>query len=126
MNKRGAETTIGTIVILILAILVLVVVAAGFAMGWNNLWSRFNLFVPKALSIDATVAQCEGLCLATQKYAYCCNYQKVNGIADGKEKYNCDELNKGQERNDQGEYTTDIGANLPITCEIIDCKEVKC
>ena len=123
MNKRGAETTIGTIVVVILAIIVLVVVAAGFTMGWNNLFSRFKLFIPKALSIDAVVAKCDSLCLANQKNSYCCEPQEVElkeGESTVKKTENCNDLYNKAEYADNGKH------KFPINCQSIDCSNVKC
>ncbi len=112
MNKRGAETTIGTIVVVILAILVLVIVAAGFSIGWKNLWARINIFTPSVASIDAVVAKCDAMCLANQKYSYCCDEQTVK-IKENTITKSCDSM-----KNDE---------QLPITCETIKCKdEVTC
>ena|SRR3989338_11144461 len=112
MNKRGAETTIGTIVVLILAIIVLVVVAVGFSIGWNNLWARLNVFTPAALSIDAVVGKCGSLCLANQPYEYCCKTREVEISEDNPIKKSCDKLESEN--------------NLPIECETINCENVKC
>lgn len=100
-NKKGAETAISTIVIVILAVLVLIIVIAGFTMGWKNLWEKINIFAPAAESIDAVVAKCDTLCLANQKYSYCCDKQKVKNIGE----LSCIDLKEIE--------------NLPITCESI-------
>lgn len=83
-NKKGAETTIGTIVIVILAVLVLIVVVAGFTMGWNNLWAKINIFTPRGESLDAVAVKCDALCLTNQKVSYCCEDQTIKDI--GKKK----------------------------------------
>jgi hypothetical protein len=109
MNKKGAETTIGTIVVVILAVLVLVVVIYGFTQGWTKLWERINIFTPAAQSIDAVSGKCSTMCLADQKYSYCCDKQKVKINNDIVEK----DCNKLKTEN-----------KLPITCETIDCTAV--
>jgi len=42
MNKAGAEMTIGTIIVIILALVVLVVLIYGFTTGWGNLWDKLT------------------------------------------------------------------------------------
>lgn len=109
MNKKGAETTIGTIVVVILAVLVLLVVVTGFSMGWSNLWKKINIFTPAAESIDAVIVSCDATCLAQQTYAFCCE-KKAVAITDSKdpEKLTCSEIE------DEG---------YQLTCEI-DCSNV--
>ena len=117
MNKRGAETTIGTIVILILAVLVLAVVIMGFSMGWNNLWNKLSPFFNPGQSVDATIAKCESNCLAQQKYVFCCERKNVILDAttpDVTTPATCDDLR-----------TT---YNIAITCDTIksaDCIDIQ-
>lgn len=110
MNKKGAETTIGTIVVVILAVVVLAVVIYGFSTGWNNLWERIKFFTPAADTIDAVVAKCNTNCLAQLNTVFCCEKKSVI-ISDPKnpEKKTCKELK------DAG-YTQ-------ITCDI-DCTNI--
>ncbi|MBS3090692.1 hypothetical protein J4433_02890 [Candidatus Pacearchaeota archaeon] len=93
MNKRGAETTIGTIVVVILAVVVLAVVIYGFSTGWNNLWERIKFFTPAAESIDAVITKCNTNGLAQLDTVFCCEKKSVI-ISDPKnpEKKTCKEL----------------------------------
>ena len=92
-GKKGAETTIGTIVVVILGVLVLLVVTFGFTMGWNNLWAKINVFTPAADSIDAVIISCNANCLAQLNTVFCCEKKSVV-INDPKnpEKLTCNEL----------------------------------
>lgn len=81
-GKKGAETTIGTIVTIILAVIVLVFVIAGFTMGWNNLMGKIqSFFGAGGQSIDAAVFSCNAKCSVTQQaHDYCCETFKVKGL----------------------------------------------
>lgn len=76
MNRKGAEMTIGTIVIIVLALIVLVVVALGFTTGWKNLWSKVNVFsggnnlatVGQACSIACEAGDVNGWCYVKREW----------------------------------------------------------
>ncbi|MBR9704607.1 hypothetical protein GOV12_04290 [Candidatus Pacearchaeota archaeon] len=70
MNKRGAEMAIGTIIVIILALVVLVVVIYGFTVGWGNLWQRITGFAPKA-DVSTHVQSCQLSCTTEAKADYC-------------------------------------------------------
>ncbi len=76
MNKKGAEMTIGTIVIIVLALIVLVVVAIGFTTGWKSLWDKVNVFsggktlatVGQACSIACEAGDVNGWCYVNRSW----------------------------------------------------------
>ena len=71
MNKKGAEMTISTLVIIVLAIIVLVVLALGFGAGWTNLWSKISgYFTP--VNVDTIKQACNYACTTQAKNDYCC------------------------------------------------------
>ncbi|MEM0465439.1 MAG: hypothetical protein QXW97_01910 [Candidatus Pacearchaeota archaeon] len=70
MNKRGAEMTIGTIIVIILALVVLVVIIYGFTVGWSNLWQKITGFSPKS-NVHTHVQACQIACTSESKYDYC-------------------------------------------------------
>ncbi len=79
MNKKGAELAIGTIVIIVLALIVLVVIALGFTSGWKNLWSRVNLF--GGGSTLASVGQaCQIACSSQDQTSFCKQGRSVNEL----------------------------------------------
>lgn len=108
MNKKGAEMTIGTIVIIVLALIVLVVVALGFTTGWRNLWDKVNVFSG-------------GKTLATlaQSCSIACESGDINGWCYIKRDYK-DEKGELQRR-----YTC---SSLALAAKISDCSnaDVKC
>jgi hypothetical protein len=70
MNKKGAEMTIGTIIVIILALVVLVVIIYGFTVGWGNLWQKITGFSPKA-NVQTHVQACQIACTTESISDYC-------------------------------------------------------
>ena len=87
-SKRGAELTIGTLVIIVLAVVVLVVLIAGFTTGWNRLWSNISAFFGGS-NIDTIVKACDVACTTQSKNAFCTEMRTVSGITGQK---SCDIL----------------------------------
>ena len=58
--KKGA-IQVETIIVIILALLALVIVAAAFTGGFNNLWTTLMGFTP-SVTEDAAKTTCSGLC----------------------------------------------------------------
>ena len=66
--------TIGTLVVIALAILVFVVLAFGFGLGWSTLWSKIS---PSVANVDALRTQCQTACITQLRYEYCCLERKI-------------------------------------------------
>src|SRR3989344_9397961 len=94
-NKRGAEMAIGTLVVIVLAVLVLVVLALGFTTGWSNLYSRMTSFF-SSVNVDSVAQACSVAAVAQNKYDYCCSPRSIR-FASGKEAISatCKELSDG-------------------------------
>jgi hypothetical protein len=73
-SKKGAEMTIGTLVVIALAILVLVTLIFGFTSGWGNLWKRIN---PTQTNVDSLRNSCQTDCITQQKFGYCCGIKNI-------------------------------------------------
>lgn len=71
MNKRGAEMTIGTIVMIILALVVLVVLIYGFTVGWGNLFQNIIGFGGGKVNVQTVVQSCQVSCSTQSSYDYC-------------------------------------------------------
>ncbi len=69
-GKRGAEMTIGTIVIIVLAIAVLVFLIFGFTTGWSNLWERIGIFGGGGENISDIAQACAASCAQSDTYGY--------------------------------------------------------
>lgn len=81
MNKKGAEMTIGTIVIIVLALIVLVVVALGFTTGWKNLWDKVNIFGGGGSSLSTVSQACQIACEAGDNTGFCVQVREVKGLS---------------------------------------------
>ena len=114
MNKKGAEMTIGTIVIIILALVVLVVLIYGFSTGWSNLWQNVIGFGGGSVNVQTIIQSCQVSCSTSATYDYCTKkrdivFDKVNGKKnplDGS--LTCNDLK-------------DSKYNAALTCSNIDC-----
>ena len=71
MNKKGAEMTIGTIVMIILALVVLVVIIYGFSTGWSNLWENIIGFGGGKVNVQTVVQSCQIACTTQGTYDWC-------------------------------------------------------
>ncbi|MBU2576970.1 MAG: hypothetical protein KKF50_04575 [Nanoarchaeota archaeon] len=69
-NKRGAEMTIGTIVIIVLAIAVLVFLIFGFTTGWSNLWDRIGIYGGSGENINDLKVACAAACAQGDSYGF--------------------------------------------------------
>lgn len=71
MNKRGDTNWV--LIMLILGILVLVLLAGGFLIGWNKFlpWLSTN-------NVDAIVTQCQVACSTNSQYGFCNQNRTVN------------------------------------------------
>ncbi len=77
-NKKAAEITTGTIIIIILALVVLVFLIVGFSMGWGNLWdSILNIGGGGKGNVQTIITACELACQTESQYAYCSQIRKV-------------------------------------------------
>lgn len=72
MNNKKGDTN-WVLIMLILGVIVLVILAAGFMIGWNRLlpWLSTN-------NVDTTVTQCQIACTTNSKYAWCTQPRNVS------------------------------------------------
>lgn len=108
-NKKGAEMTIGTLVVIALAILVLVVLAFGFGTGWANLWEKAKGFFGGGVNVDSVKQACQVACITQRSFEYCCLERDVRfEVGKPSEKLNCTDQRLG------------------LTCNEIDCEHINC
>jgi hypothetical protein len=118
-NKRGAEMTIGTIIIIILALVVLVILIYGFSTGWSNLWEKITAFGGGKTNVQTIVQSCQLACTTSSQYDYCTKTSKVIFTNDKTDpagiamngKYNC----KGLETRGGFDCDANFGACNSIT-----------
>ncbi len=110
MNKKGAEITIGTIIIIILALVVLVVLIYGFITGWGSLWQNVIGFGGGKINVQTVIQSCQIAC-TTQSYYEYCNRQR-NVIFEEKEKgepMSCEDLES---------------RGVGLICDRVDCEVI--
>lgn len=78
MNKKGVELAVNSIVIIILAIVVLAVLAIGFATGWGQMWDKLETLGGSDMEVatDACALSCE----KSNKYAFCTEEREALGL----------------------------------------------
>ena len=120
--------TVGTLVIIILAIIVLVVVAFGFMTGWQNLWEKIGLFTPK-VNVDTMKQACQTSCGTESKYDFCCTVREVRFSKDSKpEKLTCNDDNLKGDCTITCDLTTQCANALCSNGDVVaqaDCKAPK-
>lgn len=67
---QGGGTTIPTLIAIILGVLVLVVLAIGFTMGWGDLYGKMQSFFGGGPNVDEKVTACRTNCMAGQGGAF--------------------------------------------------------
>ena len=109
MNKKGAEMAIGTIVIIILALVVLVVIIYGFTVGWGNLFQNILGFGGGQVNVQTIVSSCQVSCSTQSVYDFCSKRRNVVFEEKGKgELFTCEQLAK---------RIPSVG----LSCDNIDC-----
>ena len=107
MNKKG-EMTIGTIVSIALAVVVLIFLVFGFSTGWGNLWNKITNWNGNKVNVDTIKISCEMACKNENKYDYCIRTKKVI-TSDKVIEDNCNSLvNRGL---------------IKVSCSNIECSE---
>ena len=119
-SKRGAEMTIGTIIIIILAVLVLVFLVFGFSTGWNNLWENIKNFFGGGANVDTIVRNCQAACTTNQVFEYCRD-REVKFEDKTKQTLNCKNLEGGYGLDSCGAITV-----CPPTCKLKEGVKATC
>jgi len=95
MNKKGAEMTISTIVVIVLALVVLVVLIMGFTSGWSSLWQKVIGFGGDNVNVQSVIQSCSLACTTEAEYDYCVRkravvFEEDSGLTNGN--YHCKQL----------------------------------
>ena len=66
LNKRGQGLQVSTIILMVLGVLVLILLALGFTIGWQKIvpWLSTN-------NVDTVVNQCQSACGTSSVYGFC-------------------------------------------------------
>ena len=121
MNKKGAELTIGIIVIIILSLVVLVVVIYGFTVGWGNLFQQILGFGGGNVNVQTIVSSCQVSCSTQSTFDYCSRTRNVvfNEGEKGS-KLTCFRLEDGNP--DKGAIPN-VGLTRCDLIDLIQCKD---
>lgn len=76
-QKKAAEMTIGTIIVIILSLIVLAVIVYGFTTGWGNLWENIKNFGGGRVNVGSVVQGCNVACASVVEYDYCTLTRKI-------------------------------------------------
>ncbi|MEK6935382.1 MAG: hypothetical protein AABW67_01205 [Nanoarchaeota archaeon] len=76
-NKKAAEMTIGTIIVIILALVVLVVLIYGFTTGWANLFEKIGVFGGGKANVQTIVQGCQLACTTSSEYDWCSKQRNI-------------------------------------------------
>ena len=84
-NKKGQELSVGTTILIAIGIIILVLLVIGFSIGWEDLFSKINIF--KGSDLSAMVTACKVAVASDSKASFCeCKNVKIEGEP---EKVNC-------------------------------------
>lgn len=75
-DKKAAEMTVGTIIIIILALVVLVFLIFGFTRGTGNLFENIRNFFGGGANVQTVVTACQTACATNSVYDWC-KYREV-------------------------------------------------
>jgi len=70
-SKKGAEMTIGTIIIIILALVVLIFLIYSFMKGGGSLMDTLGNFFAGGPNVDTIKNSCQAACTTQSAYSYC-------------------------------------------------------
>jgi len=91
-SRKAAEMTIGTIIVIILALVVLVFLIWGFTAGWGNLRDQILNIFGGGSNIDTLVSSCQTVCATQQAFNYCGLKRDVRFGDNIKAKMTCKQL----------------------------------
>jgi len=82
---------IGTIVVIILALIVLIFLVFGFSTGWSNIWEKILNFGGGQANVATVVQACQAACATQDNYAYCSQVRDLK-FSDQTVRGSCDTL----------------------------------
>ena len=86
-NKRGQELSITTLILIIIGIVVLVLVIAGFTVGFGNLRERLG-FIAGGSTVDSFAESCRISVATNAEFSFCLDFKRVR-FESGAELLNC-------------------------------------
>ena len=119
-NIKGQQMTIGTLVAIILAVLVLVFVVYGFSVGWSNLFSQLTNLGGGKVNVQTIVQSCQVACATQSTFDYCKDRSVIYNADQEPTLANCKNLESGQSKSGQNIGPTGLSRCSVITCETKD------
>jgi len=114
-DKRGQGLSITTIILVVLGVLVLVMLIAGFTMGW----SKIMPFINPPNNVQSIADACASKCALGSQFDFCEQKREINfedgpidGIISGKE-YTCAELTAAKT------FGIDGCSNPKVDCDVV-------
>ena len=82
LNKRGQGLSTNAIILIILGVIILVVLALGFMIGWDKLFP----FIPSD-NVETIKSSCASACATGNTYAFCVQERtlKADGLPPGED-----------------------------------------
>lgn len=77
-DKKGAELTVTTIILIVLGVLVLVFLIIGFSIGWSKIFP----YISPSNNVDDILRQCQSACNGQSKYNFCTSIRSVQTDSD--------------------------------------------
>ncbi len=113
-SKRGQEMSTSTIILIVLGLIVLVILAIGFMMGWENVAP----WLASKSNVEDVSRQCSLACSKESKYDYCSKLVEL----------------KDEKKNEIQGATCNLLSGVPTfktkwgieTCSKIDCEKFEC
>jgi len=138
-SKKGAEMTIGTIVIIIIALIVLVFLIVGFTMGWGNLTDKIKALIGGGSNVQTVVQGCQLACSSSSAFDYCSKQRDVRFDDEAKDdlklKYTCYQMEaknvgldacRGIDCSGQAKTCVSLGGEWKSLLANTEIKDAKC
>jgi hypothetical protein len=115
MEKKGQGLSTNAIILIVLGVVVLVILIAGFTIGWSNIAPWLS-----SENVGTIVSSCETACSTNNQYAYCSTVRKLVDSEKKKVETTCDLLERV---NDYDKYAVAECSSIS-SCDL-KCGEIK-
>ncbi|MBR9701417.1 hypothetical protein GOV13_00680 [Candidatus Pacearchaeota archaeon] len=112
-DKKGQGLSVNAIIMIVLGVAVLVLLIAGFSMGWGTIFPFL-----KSNNVDTIAKACSTACTTNSIYDFCSMERDLKDDKGNEIKTSCAVLSSVQEFNKYGVDSCSLGCRL-------DCTEVK-
>jgi len=96
MDKKGQGLSVTTLILVVIGVLILVMLIAGFSLGWSKIFP----FLSSPNNVQSVVETCRTKCSFEAQYDFCTQPREINfegepveDIVSGQE-YTCDKLSE--------------------------------